>query len=93
MSYVNCATRITIAWQENPYFEEGGMNRRVFLVGLLAVAVPALAEARGGYRPRRRSGGGSASGGVAGGYGDASCGRRGGPGWRKANGKCAGWRD
>ena len=60
-------------------------TRRGFFAALLAVAAVAIApdaDAKG----RRRSGGGKArrSGGRGG------CGSRGGAGYRKANGKCAG---
>jgi hypothetical protein len=45
---------------------------------------PAQANAtRGGSREVYRSGG----------RGSDGCGGRGGPGWRKPNGKCASWRD
>lgn len=71
------------------------MNRRTFLLGLLAV-IPIAAEARG-----RRGGGGRSyrsSRGYGGGYsygggGRGGCGSRGGPGWRKPDGRCASWKD
>lgn len=63
------------------------MKRRAFLMLVLA-AVPIIAEARGRRGGMRYRSAGSASGGSSGG-----CGSRGGPGYRKANGKCASWRN
>ena len=75
-------------------------TRRSFF-GWLAVAVIATAtstvtvdaEAKG--RGGRRSGGGSRAGKGSGksGGGSRGCGSRGGPGYRKPNGQCAGWKD
>lgn len=63
-------------------------TRRSFFAALfVALALPTESQARGGRRgggSSRRSGGGY-SGGHSGG-----CGSRGGAGYRKANGKCAG---
>lgn len=72
-------------------------TRRRFL-GLLALCVAATpileaeAKGRGGGGRRSASGGRHSSGGGRGG-GSGGCGSRGGPGYRKANGKCASWRD
>lgn len=70
------------------------MKRRTFLLGLLTL-LPIAVHAKGGSR----SGGGrryKASGGYGGGSGGGNsggCGSRGGPGYRKANGRCASWKD
>lgn len=66
-------------------------TRRSFFFGLLAVlVVPAVeAKGRGGSRGGRR---GSSSGGAGGGRSSGGCGGRGGPGYRKSNGKCASWK-
>lgn len=67
------------------------MDRRksfTLLAGLLATLVAAPAEARGRRSGGRRSGGGYHSHG--GGGGGSGCGSRGGAGYRKSNGKCAG---
>lgn len=66
------------------------MKRRLFsaaLIAGLAGLVANDAQARG-----RRGGGGSRSY-SSGGGGRGGCGSRGGPGYRKANGKCAGHKD
>lgn len=78
------------------------MNRRTFLIGLLAI-LPIAAEARGGgrrgggggrrYRSSGGYGGGYSYGGGGGGGGGGGCGSRGGPGYRKPNGRCASWKD
>ena len=72
------------------------MNRRTFLLAAL-LAIPLIAEARGGGRRggsssrsyRAYSGGGKGSGGSG---RSGGCGSRGGPGYRKSNGKCASWK-
>ena len=67
------------------------MNRRLFLLGGLVAAVIAILET---VEPRGRSGGRRETGGGSGrGGGSSGCGSRGGPGYRKPNGKCAGWND
>lgn len=74
-------------------------SRRSFFATLLVglATTPLIAEARGG-----RGGGGrragvsgrrSGSAGYVGSGNDGGCGSKGGPGYRKANGKCASWRD
>ena len=65
------------------------MKRRLFgaaLLAGLAGLVANEAQARG-----RRSGGSRSH--TTGGGGRGGCGSRGGPGYRKANGKCAGHKD
>jgi len=75
------------------------------LAGLAAALVmPAAAEARGSrggrggssaraYSRSARGLSGSYGGGSGGSGADGGCGSRGGPGYRKANGRCASWRD
>ena len=50
------------------------------------------ASRQNAYRPMHRSSGQASSRAYGRGY-SGGCGSRGGPGWRKANGKCASWRD
>ncbi len=76
------------------------MKRRFLGVALIAGllgAVAGEAQARGGRRGGSSSHRGRASfaggGGGGGGSSSGGCGSRGGPGYRKANGKCASHRD
>ena len=67
-------------------------GRRHLLLALLSFAVLGTDDAQA--RGRRGSGGGR-RGGSGGRHSGSSggCGSKGGPGYRKPNGKCAGWKD
>lgn len=63
------------------------MNRRLVIMGLLGLVLVPAAQAK-----KRGSGSGRKSGGGKGG-GNGGCGSKGGPGYRKPNGRCASWKD
>lgn len=63
-------------------------QRRLLTLGLLGLMLAGTAQAK-----RRGSGSGRKSGVGNGGGGNGGCGSKGGPGYRKPNGKCAGWKD
>lgn len=64
------------------------MKRRLFAAWVVAALIgnDAMAKSKSGGRR-------SSSGGRSGGGRSRGCGSRGGPGYRKPNGQCAGWRD
>jgi hypothetical protein len=67
-------------------------SRRTFVFGFIGLATTVFAEAKGSRRGGGRSGGKGSGGGRSGG-GSGGCGSKGGPGYRKPNGKCASWKD
>ena len=73
------------------------ISRRNFFLAAFGAVASLSVEAKGSRGGRRsgggRKGGGKGGGGSGGGGGGGGCGSKGGPGYRKENGKCASWKD